>query len=123
MSMRLRNSVQLIGNLGSDPEIKTMERGKLAKFTLATDESYKDKEGQKVSATQWHTIEAWDKTAELVEQFVKKGQLIALEGRLRTSSYENNNGEKRYFTNIVAHEVLLLSKPEGGGAPISSEEE
>ena len=105
----LRNKVQLIGNLGNDPEIITLENGKkLAKFSLATNETYKNGQGEKITETQWHNIIAWNKTADIVETYVKKGKEIALEGKLTSRSYETKDGEKRYITEVVVSEVLLL---------------
>ena len=86
----LRNKVQLIGNLGNDPEIITLESGKkLAKFSIATNESYKNAMGEKVTDTQWHNIIAWNKTAEIIEKYVTKGNEIAIEGKLTSRSYES----------------------------------
>jgi single-strand DNA-binding protein len=91
----LRNKVQLIGNLGNDPEIITLESGKkLAKFSIATNESYKNAMGEKVTDTQWHNIIAWNKTAEIIEKYVTKGNEIAIEGKLTSRSYESKEGEK-----------------------------
>jgi single-strand DNA-binding protein len=105
----LRNKVQLIGNLGKNPEIITLESGKkLAKFSLATNESYKNAQGEKVTDTQWHNIVAWNKTAEIVEKFLEKGNEIAIEGKLTTRSYETKEGEKRYITEVVCNELLML---------------
>ncbi|MGB2349382.1 MAG: single-stranded DNA-binding protein [Flavobacteriaceae bacterium] len=105
----LRNKVQLIGNLGNDPEIITLEGGKkLAKFSLATNEHYKDKDGQKQTKTDWHNVVAWNKTAELIEQYVSKGKEIAIEGKLSTRSYEDKDGQKRYTTEVIVNELLLL---------------
>jgi single-strand DNA-binding protein len=105
----LRNKVQLIGNLGNDPEIITLESGKkLAKFSLATNESYKDTSGQKVDNVQWHNLVAWNKTADIVEKYVTKGKEIAIEGKLISRSYETKEGEKRYITEIVCNELLML---------------
>ena len=107
----LRNKVQLIGNLGNDPEIVNLESGKkLAKFSIATNENYKNNKGERVTDTQWHNIVAWGKTAELVENYVTKGKEIAIEGKLTSRSYETKQGEKRYITEIVCDELLLLSK-------------
>lgn len=107
----LRNKVQLIGNLGQDPEIVTLESGrKLAKFSLATNETYKNNKGERVTDTQWHNVVAWGKTAELIESFVSKGKEIAVEGKLTSRSYETSSGEKRYITEIVCNELLLLGK-------------
>ena len=92
----LRNKVQLIGNLGNDPEIITLECGKkLVKFSIATNESYKNAMGEKVTDTQWHNIIAWNKTAEIIEKYVTKGNEIAIEGKLTSRSYESKEGEKK----------------------------
>lgn len=105
----LRNKVQLIGHVGNDPEIKTFDGGKkLANFTLATNESYKNDKGEKVEETQWHKLVAWGKTAEIIEKYVSKGKEIAIEGKLSHKSYEDKDGIKRYVTEIVATEILLL---------------
>ena len=105
----LRNKVQLIGNLGNDPEIITLESGKkLAKFSLATNESYKDASGKKVDNVQWHNLIAWNKTADIVEKYVTKGKEIAIEGKLTSRSYETKEGEKRYVTEVVVNELLML---------------
>jgi len=98
----LRNKVQLIGNLGKDPEIINLESGKtLAKFAIATNESYKNSKGEKVTDTQWHNIVAWGKTAEIVEKYVGKGKEVAIEGKLTTRSWEDKDGIKRYITEVV----------------------
>lgn len=105
----LRNKVQLIGNLGNDPEIITLESGKkLAKFSLATNESYKDASGQKIDNVQWHNLVAWNKTADIVEKYVTKGKEVAIEGKLTSRSYETKDGEKRYITEVVVNELLML---------------
>jgi len=107
----LRNKVQLIGNLGNDPEIINLESGKmLAKFSIATNESYKNTKGEKITDTQWHNIVAWGKTAEIVEKYVTKGKEIAIEGKLTSRSYETKEGEKRYVTEVVCNELLMLGK-------------
>jgi len=107
----LRNKVQLIGNLGNDPEIINLESGKmLAKFSIATNESYKNAKGEKITDTQWHNIVAWGKTAEIVEKYVTKGKEIAIEGKLTSRSYETKEGEKRYVTEVVCNELLMLGK-------------
>lgn len=107
----LRNKVQLIGNLGNDPEIITLESGKkLAKFSLATNDSYKNAQGEKVEQTEWHNLVAWNKTAEIVEQYLTKGKEIAIEGKLTNRSYETKEGEKRYVTEVVVNELLMLGK-------------
>ena len=107
----LRNKVQLIGNLGNDPEIINLESGKtLAKFNIATNESYKNAQGEKVTDTQWHNIVAWGKTATIVEKYLTKGKEVAVEGKLTSRSYETKEGEKRYITEIVCNELLMLGK-------------
>ena len=105
----LKNKVQLIGNLGNDPEIITLESGKkLAKFSIATNETYKNNQGEKVTDTQWHQIIAWNKTAEIIEQFLCKGSEVVVEGKLATRSYEDNEGNKRFITEVVCNELLML---------------
>jgi single-strand DNA-binding protein len=105
----LRNKVQLIGNLGNNPEIITLESGKkLAKFSIATNESYKNAQGEKVTDTQWHNVVAWNKTAEIIERYLEKGSEVAIEGKLTSRSYETKEGEKKYITEVVANEVLML---------------
>ncbi len=107
----LRNKVQLIGNLGNDPEIVTLESGKkLAKFSIATNESYKNNKGERVTDTQWHNVVAWGKTAEIIESFVTKGKEVAIEGKLTTRSWEDKEGQKRYTTEVVCNELLMLGK-------------
>lgn len=105
----LRNKVQLIGNLGNDPEIINLDSGsKLAKFSIATNESYKNSQGEKVVDTQWHNVVAWGKIAEIIENFVTKGKEIAIEGKLTTHSWEDKEGLKRYTTEVVCNELLML---------------
>lgn len=105
----LRNRVQLIGNLGNTPEIITLDSGKkLAKFSLATNETYKNSQGQKVTDTQWHYIVAWNKTAEIIEQYLEKGSEVVIEGKLTSRSFEDNEGNKRYVTEVVCNELLML---------------
>lgn len=107
----LRNKVQLIGNLGNDPEIINLESGKLlAKFSIATNETYKNASGEKVTDTQWHNIVAWGKTATIVENYLIKGKEVAIEGKLTTRSYDTSEGEKRYITEIVCNELVMLGK-------------
>ena len=105
----LRNKVQLIGNLGNNPEIITLDSDKkLAKFSIATNESYKNANGEKVTDTQWHNIVAWNKTAEIIERYLQKGSEVAIEGKLTSRNYETKEGEKRYVTEIVCNELLML---------------
>lgn len=105
----IRNRVRLIGNVGANPEVKTLESGKkMAEISLATNESYKNDFGDRVTDIQWHRIVAWGKIAEIMEKYVNKGSEIAVEGRLVHRSYKDKNGEKRYITEIHAQEILLL---------------
>jgi single-strand DNA-binding protein len=106
---KLRNRVQLIGHLGMNPEIKVLESGtKLAKFSLATNDSFTNSNGERVDETEWHNVIAWNKTADLVESYLEKGKEVALEGKLSTRSWEDENGNKKYMTEIVCHEILFL---------------
>jgi single-strand DNA-binding protein len=105
----LKNRVQLIGHLGNDPEIKTFDGKKtMARFSVATNETYKKESGEKVTETQWHNVVAWNGTAKIVEKLLKKGAEVALEGKLTTRSWEDKEGNKRYITEVVATELLLL---------------
>ena len=107
----MKNRVQLIGRVGQDPEVKTLEGGKnLATITIATNDVYYKENGDKVEQTEWHRVTAWGKTAEIIEKYVTKGREIGIEGKLTHRSYDDKNGEKRYVTEIVANEVLLLGK-------------
>ena len=105
----LKNRVNLIGNLGTDPEIKTLDGGqKLAKIAIATNESYKNTKGEKVTETQWHNLVAWGKTAEYLEKYAKTGSKAVIEGKLVNRNYTDKNGIKRYITEIVVDEVMLF---------------
>lgn len=116
----IRNKVQLIGNVGNAPEVRNLEKGKkVASFSIATNEFFKNSQGEKVQNTQWHNIVAWGKTAEIVEQYVGKGKEIAIEGKLSSRSYETTEGEKRYVTEIVANEILLLGNAGSENEPES----
>jgi single-strand DNA-binding protein len=106
----LRNRVQLIGNLGNDPEIKELDNGKkVARFSIATNDSYKNAEGEKITSTQWHNIVAWDTNASIAERFLKKGREVAIEGRLMHRSYDDREGTTKYITEIIVNEILLLN--------------
>lgn len=108
----LRNSVRLVGHLGMNPEIKEVaNQKKLAKFSLATKEVYKNEAGEKVSDTQWHQLIAWGKQAQIAAKYLKKGHEIAIEGKLSSRSYTDKDGVKRFLTEIVVHEVLMISNP------------
>ena len=110
----LRNTVSLIGNLGGDPEFKTFEGGNaLARFRVATNESYKDKKGEWVTTTQWHNIVAWGKTAELSNKLLKKGAEVVLEGKLQNDEYTTKEGEKRYKTEVNLREFMVLTREKG----------
>ena len=107
----MRNSVRLIGNIGNEPEIKKLDGGKkLAKFSLATNESYKNDKGEKITETQWHNLISWGATAGIIEKYTKKGQEIAVEGKLTSRNYTDKEGAKRYVTEIVVNDVLLMAK-------------
>ncbi|MDR7372916.1 single-stranded DNA-binding protein [Flavobacterium aquidurense] len=107
----MKNRVQLIGNVGNDPEIKTLENGKkLAHLTIATNDRYTNDKGEKVEQTEWHRVTAWGKTAEIIEKYVVKGKEVAIDGKLTHRSYDDKNGEKKYITEVIVNEILLLSK-------------
>lgn len=107
----LRNKVQLIGNVGQEPAVTKLDSGKkVARISLATNENYKNSKGERQAETHWHTIVAWGKTADIIEKYVGKGKEIAIEGKLTSRSYEDKEGVKRYVTEVVASEILLLSK-------------
>lgn len=109
----LRNRVALIGNLGQDPEIKTTETGKkFTHFTLATNDSFRNTEGQIVKETTWHNIVAWNGLAETAEKFLKKGKEVAVEGRIVYRTYEDKKGITKNATDIVLTEILLLRNGE-----------
>ena len=105
----LKNKVQLIGNLGGKPEVKTTESGKkLATFSVATSESYRNAKGEKVTETQWHRVIAWGKVAEIAEKYLDKGKEVAIEGKLTNRSYTDKDGNKKYITEVQVTELLLL---------------
>ncbi|RAV30365.1 single-stranded DNA-binding protein [Sinomicrobium soli] len=107
----IRNKVQLIGRLGQDPEYVSFKDGnRIARFPLATDDSYKDRDGQKVDRTHWHNIVVRGGLVNVVESYVNKGKEIAVEGKLTTRSWEDSNGQRHYITEIQCNELLLLGK-------------
>lgn len=109
----LKNTVSLIGRLGQDPKINAVGKdNKVAKFSVATNEAYKRKNGEWVENTQWHNVVAWGKVAELSEKLLKKGSEIVLEGKLVNDEYETKEGEKRYQTEISLREFMVLTKKE-----------
>ena len=107
----LRNKVLLIGNLGQDPEILDAENGnKRARFSVATNETYRNAQGEKVTDTQWHQVVAWGKTAEIVESYLSKGREVAVEGKLIHRHYDTEDGQRKYVTEVKCSELLLLGK-------------
>jgi single-strand DNA-binding protein len=105
----LSNSVRLIGRLGANPETKELDGGKkVSRFTLATNETYKNSKGEKVKDTVWHNLVLWGKTASVAEKYLEKGNQVAIEGRIMNRSYTNKEGEKKFFTEIVVNELLML---------------
>ena len=107
----MKNRVQLIGHVGNEPEIKTFDGGKkLANLTIATNDTYRNDKGDKVEQTEWHKVTAWGKTADIIEKYVTKGKEVAIEGKLTHRSYEDKNGQKRYITEVIVNEILLIGK-------------
>jgi single-strand DNA-binding protein len=103
------NKVILVGNLGKDPEVRYLEGGTaVANFSLATTESYKDKQGNRIEQTEWHNIVVWRGLAEVAEKYLKKGSQVYVEGKLRTRSYDDKDGVKRYSTEIIADNMTML---------------
>ena len=119
MSKGSVNKVILIGNLGSDPELRFTPSGvQVANFSLATSESWTDKAGERQERTEWHRIVLWRRLAEVAGQYLKKGSKIYIEGKLQTRSWEDQNGQKRYTTEVVANSMEML---EGGQAAVTVE--
>jgi single-strand DNA-binding protein len=122
------NRVILIGNLGKDPEVRTLESGaKVAKFSIATNENYKDREGNWQTVTEWHDVVAWRIQAEKAEQTLKKGFPVYVEGKLTTRTYQDQDGNNRRITEVVAQYIRSLARKEDGGGysnnmPDSSDE-
>lgn len=115
------NKVILVGHLGKDPEVRYLEGGTaVANFTLATSESYKDKNGNKVDQTEWHNVVVWRGLAQVAEKYLKKGQLVYVEGKLRSRSWDDKEGNKRYTTEIVADNMTMLGGKRDGGSEGSS---
>lgn len=113
----LKNKVQLIGNLGNNPEIRTLESGKkMARFSMATSETYRSTKGEKITETQWHNVVAWGKVADIAEQFLVKGSEVAVEGKLINRNYTDKEGNKRYVTEVQVNEVLMLGDKKTGKA-------
>jgi single-strand DNA-binding protein len=104
----VRNSVQLIGRLGKDPEVKNFGKSQKATFSIATSETYKNAKGEKVEDTQWHNIVIWGKLADIAGQYLKKGAEVAVEGKLVHRAFETDKGEKRYITEINVNDLAML---------------
>ena len=110
----LKNKVQLIGNLGNAPEVRNTESGKkLVRFSVATNEQYKNAKGEKVTETQWHNLIAWGKVADIVEKYLVKGTEVAIEGKLINRNYMDKEGNKKYITEIQVTELLMLGRATG----------
>lgn len=108
---QLRNKVQLIGHAGINPEIKSTASGKkLAKFSLATKESFKSKEGDRQISTQWHNLVLWGKQASIAEKFIQKGSEIAIEGKLNNRSYITPSGEKKFVSEVIVTDIMFMAK-------------
>lgn len=107
----LRNSVRLIGFLGNAPEVKEISKTKkLAKLSLATNDSYKNDKGEKVEETQWHNLVLWDKQAEIASKYLVKGSEIAIEGKLVTKNYTDKDGIRRFYTEIIVNDMIMLGR-------------
>lgn len=120
---QLKNRVQLIGRLGQDPEVKSLDGGKIvARFSLATTETYKNAEGEKVSDTQWHQIVVWGSLCSVVAAYLKKGKEVMIDGKLSYRSWENKEGQKVYQTEIIVRDLLMLDKPEAAAAQQSGKQ-
>jgi len=118
--MRGLNKVTLIGNVGKDPETQVLEGVNcVAKFTLATSESYKNDKGNKQTETEWHSIIAWRSLAEVAGKYLKKGSMVYVEGNIKTRSFENKAGVKKYVTQIIADSLILLDKTNGKPSEIT----
>ncbi len=119
------NRIILVGNVGKEPEIRYLDSGvALCKFPLATNEKYKNKNGENVKNTEWHNIILWRKLAEIAEKYVKKGDLLYLEGKISTRSYDDKEGNKRYITEVIVDNMKMLGKRQGGeGAETDSYQE
>jgi len=114
--MRGVNRVMLIGNLGKDPDIQFLEGNiGVAKFSLATTETYKDRSGKLISQTEWHTVVLWRGLAELAQKYLHRGSLVYIEGRLKTRSWEDKEGNKKFATEVVGDNLIMLDKRTDGG--------
>lgn len=105
----LRNRVQLIGNLGLTPEVKELEGGKkMVRLSIATNETYRNLKGELIKETQWHNVIAWGKTAKIAEDYLEKGSEVCISGKLTSRSYEDSDGNKKYISEIVMQDLLML---------------
>jgi len=105
------NKVILVGNVGKDPDVRYLEKGvAIARFPLATSETYKSRDGERVTATEWHNVVLWRGLAEIAEKYIKKGSQLYIEGKIRTRSYDDKDGNKKYMTEIVADQMQMLGK-------------
>jgi single-strand DNA-binding protein len=110
----LKNKVLLIGNLGQDPEVKTFDSGKTkVNFTMATNDVYKNGDGEKITDTQWHNMVVWGKLAEVASKYLKKGSEVAVEGKLTSRQYKDKEGQTKYITEVSVNELLMLDKKPG----------
>ena len=120
----LRNSVRLYGNVGQEPEVKTLENGnKMAKFSLATSEKFKNQKGELVEETTWHNLVVWGKSVDTIEKYVNKGDKLSIEGKLTNRSYEAKDGTKKYFTEIMVNEFLLAGSPKTKASEVGEADE
>jgi len=108
------NKVILIGHLGKDPDVQVFDGIKRAAFTMATDESYRDKDSNKVERVEWHNISMWRGLADVAERFLRKGSKVFIEGKLRTRTYQDESGKQRYFTEILTDNMVMLDRKESG---------
>ena len=107
------NKVILVGNLGKDPEVRHLDNGRaVANFSMATSETYKNRQGERVTNTEWHNVVLWTPLAEIAEKFLKKGNQVYIEGKLTTRSWDDQDGNKRYTTEVVGREMTLLGSRE-----------
>ena len=115
------NKVILVGNVGRDPEVRYLDNGVvIAKFPIATSETYTNKSGEKVTNTEWHNIVLWRKLAEVADKYIKKGSSLYIEGKIRSRSYEDKDGIKRYITEIIADNMQMLGKRQDDRQPVSN---
>lgn len=115
------NKVILLGNLGRDPEVRHLENGRaVANFSIATSESYKNKQGEKVTNTEWHNVVLWTPLAEIAEKYLKKGNQVYIEGKLTSRSYEDKEGVTKYITEVVGRDMTLLGGPRQEGSEQST---